>query len=157
MPELVRYHVRLGEVSRCTEALGELVEEAEVEVDMLIDRAIERADLRRGLAAPSGNGASENGELRVAILLAVDLREQLRPRLLDIVDHEVDDLESLLLLRRLARWLLHVARGGLRHGTPATTVEDVHAEDEAQNQGDHRAADSHPAPQHLSLIHISEP
>jgi hypothetical protein len=65
-------------------------------------------------------------------LLAVDLREQLRPRLLDIVDHEVDELESLLLLRRLARWLLHVARGGLRHGTPAATVEDVHAEDEAQ-------------------------
>src|SRR3954453_19678698 len=48
MAVLVRDHVRLGEPATFrAEARLELVEEPEVEVDRLVDRAIERTDLRR--------------------------------------------------------------------------------------------------------------
>src|SRR6185436_8724535 len=109
--------VRLREVSRRTEALGELVEEAEVGVDPLIDGAIDRADFSCGLATSRIHRTTKNGEPRILILLAVALRDQLRPRLLDVVEHEGDELDSLLLLRCAAHWLLHVAgRGLLRCG-----------------------------------------
>ena len=147
MAELVRDHVRLREIAGRAEALIELVEEAEVEVDLLIDWALEWADCRRSLAAPRAHGLAKNGELRVAILLTVHLGEQLRPRLLDIVEHEGDELNSFLLCRRATHRLLRIARSGLRwYRTSAAAIEDVHAEDEGQNERDHCAADPHPAP-----------
>ena len=47
MPVLVRDHVGLGERARRSRRSGrELVEEVEVDVDVLVGRAVERADLR---------------------------------------------------------------------------------------------------------------
>ena len=50
--ELVRRDVRLRELALRAELLLELVEEAELEVDLLVRRAVERADLGRRRAAP---------------------------------------------------------------------------------------------------------
>jgi hypothetical protein len=46
VPELVRENVGSGEISRCTESPLELVEKSEVEVDSLIQGAIEGAHHR---------------------------------------------------------------------------------------------------------------
>ena len=48
MAELVRDDVGLGEVTGCAEALTQLVEEPEVQIDVLITRTVERA-ARSGL------------------------------------------------------------------------------------------------------------
>ena len=48
MAELVRDDVRLREVARRPEALGQLVEESEIEVDLVIAR-----DSRRGRSRPA--------------------------------------------------------------------------------------------------------
>src|SRR4030095_6991475 len=72
MPELVRDHIRLREVSWRTEASRKLVEEAEVEVDPFVNGAIEGAALRRGLATPRVHRIAEDRELRVAVLLPID-------------------------------------------------------------------------------------
>src|SRR3954471_24604494 len=51
MAELVSDHVRLGEVARRAEAPRQLVEEAQIEVDLVIGRAVERAGRALGAAA----------------------------------------------------------------------------------------------------------
>ena len=49
--ELVRDDVGLREVTRGAEAVAELLEEAEVEIDLLVAGAVERPDGGVGLAA----------------------------------------------------------------------------------------------------------
>ncbi len=61
---LVRDHVRLGEVAGRLEALGELAEEAEVEVDLAVERAVERPGAG-GAGAAAGRRAS-GGTARAA-------------------------------------------------------------------------------------------
>ena len=51
MTDLVGDHVSLGEIARGPEFLLQLLKEAQVEVNLLIGRAVKRPDGRAGLAA----------------------------------------------------------------------------------------------------------
>ena len=57
MADLVRDHVGLGEVARCLEAVLQLPVEVEVDVDLVIERAIERPHRRLAGAARRLRGA----------------------------------------------------------------------------------------------------
>src|SRR3954447_7333895 len=61
--ELVRDHVGLGEVAGGLEASVELVEEAEVDVDPLIEWAVERPGLRAGRATAGVGLPTEEDQL----------------------------------------------------------------------------------------------
>ena len=115
VPELVRDDVRLCEVARCPEPARELVEEAQVEVDALVGRAVERADRRRSIATRGGDRIAEHRKASFAILVP-KAWEQLRPGLLDVVEHERHELHALFLLA-----VASVALGGLVNVALAVT------------------------------------
>ena len=63
VPELVGEHVRLREIARRAEPLLQLVEEAEIEVDPLVERTVERTHHRLGGAAPGISRVRNNTSL----------------------------------------------------------------------------------------------
>ena len=83
---LVGDHVRLREppAARAVSIL-ELLEEAQVKVDVPVPRAVERSHLRGGAAAAGLQGIREDDGLGRRVLLA-SVRERDRPVLLDAVD-----------------------------------------------------------------------
>src|SRR5215213_357495 len=90
---LVREHVRLGERSAARAEPGaEVVEEAEVDVHVLVDRAVERADIAARAAAARVRRAREEDGLRDLVL-----RERLRP----VALHAVDDADDPAVLSRV--------------------------------------------------------
>ena len=94
--DLVGDHVGLGEVAGRAEALAQLVEEAEVDVDLLVERAVEGAGRRARLAAARADAGGEEDE-------AWRRRMACRPwncsaqKACEVVEDEVDELD----LRRL--------------------------------------------------------
>src|SRR5437867_1064096 len=137
MAKLVGDHVCLREVSRRREALAQLVEERQVEIDLLVLRTVERAGCRLGVAARRSDRVSKQDQLRVAITAA----EGRVPCRLGILDNEGDELHLAVLRRRLldgpgdAR-LVRGGRGVIEEG------EEVPAEKQTQNQQNDRTADS---------------
>ena len=98
---LVREHVGLGEGAAArAEAVAQLVEEAEVDVDGLVGRAVERADVRGGDAAAGLRLAGEEARRRLAV--AVD-------RVAPVRLHRVDDGDDAAVLA-----LVGVAAGAAR-------------------------------------------
>jgi hypothetical protein len=68
MTVLVRDHVRLGERAALgAEAIVQLLVEAEIDVDELVDRAVERADIRRRIAATCVVEPGEEDRLRLRV------------------------------------------------------------------------------------------
>ena len=67
--DLVGDDVGLGEVARGAEARAQLVEEAEVDVDLLVARTVERAHRRLGEAAGRIDRAREQHQGRLAVVL----------------------------------------------------------------------------------------
>jgi hypothetical protein len=101
MPDLVGDDVRLREVARRAETAPQLVIEAEVDVDLLVQRTVKRPHRRLADAARRRRRAAKHHDGR----LAIPVPEQLPPRVLGVVDNEVDELKEALLLRRLVgRW-----------------------------------------------------
>ena len=99
---LVRDHVRLGERRLAgAEARLELVEEAEVDVDELVARAVEGADLGGGRPAGRLHLVGEEDGVDVRVLLAAALEDAV-PELLRAVD-DADDEAVLALVRVGAR------------------------------------------------------
>ena len=95
MAELVGEHVGLGEVARRAESRAQLAEEAEVEVDGLIGRAVERAGGgRRHATATRVDRAVEEDELRILVSLPA-CGELLPPVLLHVVEDGADELLQL--------------------------------------------------------------
>src|SRR4051812_47322080 len=94
MAVLVCEDVRLSERAvAAAELRAELVEEAEVDVDLLVRRAVERADVGRRLAAARVRRAGEEDRLRDRVAL-----DGLAPVRLDRVD-VADDSAVLLRVR----------------------------------------------------------
>ncbi len=143
VPELVRQHVRLREVPWSAESILQLVEEAEIEVHLLIRRAVERP--RGGLreAARRLDGVPEQHRARLAITPAEDLA----PRLLGVGHHGVDELHHLRFFGRR----IHRARGvGIfrRWRCAAATAdqrEKIDAGRPAQDEEQQEPADSEPS------------
>jgi hypothetical protein len=82
---LVCEHVGLREVAAGAEPRLELIEEIEVDVDELVGRAVERADLRARKAAAGVDLTREEDGVCVRVLLAAPGKDAV-PELLDAVD-----------------------------------------------------------------------
>ena len=94
MADLVRDHVRRGEVARRAEAPRELLEEREVEVHLVVGRAVERARSATDAGAAPGLRAAREGDDRRARVLPVGRGEELRPRVLRVLGDELRELED---------------------------------------------------------------
>jgi hypothetical protein len=87
MADLMRDHVSLGGVARCVEAVFQLLVEGEVDIDLLILWAVERAHLRHADAAGRADAACEQHELRITVPLPV-LWQQIAPDVLGFGKHD---------------------------------------------------------------------
>ena len=96
MADLMRNHVGLGGVAWCVEAVFQLLVEGEVDIDLLILGAIERAHLRHADAAGRAHAAGKQHELRIAVSRSV-LRKQLAPDVLGFGEHHRDELLEVVL------------------------------------------------------------
>ena len=91
--DLVREHVGLREVAGCAEARAQIAVEREIDVHLLVGGAVERPHLALAGSARGMGRVAEQHEARVAIA-----GQQLRPGVLQVVEHERDELDQLLLL-----------------------------------------------------------
>src|SRR5450830_598536 len=111
MPELVGDDVGLGELARGAKSRAQLVEEPEIEIDLPVGGAVKRTHRGLGEPAARARAVAEENERR-ALVGSAELREFRFPGLLDLVDHEGDELHALPVF------------GRLRDGR--TRVRDVH-------------------------------
>ena len=96
--KLVGEHVRLRKIAAGSEALLQLVEESEVEIDPFIDRAVEWPHHRLSGAAAGIRRVPEQHQFR-RMKGRPGSGEDFRPRVLDIVQHEGNELNLGLLGR----------------------------------------------------------
>ncbi len=113
--DLMRDDVRAGEVAGRSEALRELVEERKVEIDLAVVRAVERPLRRRPAAAGRLRQAGVEDELRELVGLS-RLREDLRPGVLGVGEHDGDELLSRIVGRGCARRARRRGSAGLGGG-----------------------------------------
>ncbi len=150
-------HVGLRERRRPDSEAGlELVEEAEVDVDELVARAVERADLRARQAAAGLHPVGEEDRVHERVAPAAPLEDAV-PELLHAVDHGDDPavlppiriLAGTARLRDLARRValadgLVVERGKLAQAPAAGEERDQQVDDDA-GKAEAAAADREPA------------
>src|SRR4051812_42784687 len=67
MADLVSQHVCLREVARSAEASIEFIEEREVDINLLIGRAVKRPGFGASSSAPRLHGLTEKHEFRIRI------------------------------------------------------------------------------------------
>ena len=112
--DLVCDDVGLREVAGRPESRAELAEEAQIEVHGAVGRAVEGADVgRRRPAAAGRDRIVEEDELGVVVLVVTGC-ELARPEPLDVVQHEGDEVDELL---------VGVGDGAGRAGRDADVVE----------------------------------
>src|SRR5690348_8847839 len=139
MPQLMRDHIALCEVARRTELVAQLVEEAEIEIDLLVHGTIEGTHRRLAGAAAGGRVVAEEYQLGVRVLRAV-LRKDLRPRLLHVVQHTRHDQHFRLLGGRVGGAQRAVGGCHGARGRGARVVEHVRAEEQVENERHHTSA-----------------
>src|SRR5581483_1038772 len=139
VPVLVRDHVRLGErAALCAEAIVQLLVEAEVDVDVLVRRTVERPDVRRRGAAARRGGAGEEDRPRDLVALAVRA-EPLLPVGLDAV--HVGEHAAVLPLVEVGVRAVEL-RAGARAGAGGHAVEAAErAAPAAAEHGDEQVDD----------------
>ena len=69
--DFMRQHIGLGEIARRPELLPQLVVEAQIDINLLVVRAIERPGARVGHAAGRIDLAGEQHDLGLGIILAL--------------------------------------------------------------------------------------
>ena len=87
MADLMRDDIGLGHVARRVEAVLQLLVEVEVDIDLLVVRAVERAHLRQPSAAGRAHAAGEQHQLGIAIALAV-ARQDIPPDILGVAEND---------------------------------------------------------------------
>ena len=98
MPDLVCHHVCAREVTGRAKAIGQVLEEGEVEIHLPIARAIERAHRRLAEAARRLRRVTEQYEHR-RFVTRTPLAEDLRPHVLGALEHDRDELRLLVVGR----------------------------------------------------------
>src|SRR4029077_11422901 len=98
MADLVGEDVGLREVAGRLKALLKLVEEAQVDIDLLVQGAVERPGRGAGEPAAGLNLAAEDDHLRPLVGPARGL-ELLRPEILGVALDELDELVFLVVVR----------------------------------------------------------
>src|SRR5512139_3221959 len=142
---LVRDDVGLREVARRTELAVQRVEEAEVDVDLLVARAIERAHRRLAHAAGAARGATEQHQLGLAVGGTTHLHQG-TPHVFRVGEHGGDERGLRVARRRrggrrLGRW-----RGEVAAAQDAEQRKRVDAEDPSRHQRHHDGAQADAAP-----------
>ncbi len=94
---LVGDHIGLGEITRGTVAGLEVVEEGEVEVHLLVGRAVERPDGRTGHTAGGIHPVAEQYQGRLPVLGA-HLPENGVPGIFRVGENDRDEICQLLFL-----------------------------------------------------------
>ena len=110
--DLVGEDVGLGEVALHLEAVLQLVIEAEIDVNFLVVRTIERPHRCHAGAAGGANRAGKQHELRVAVFLAV-LAEDVVPDVLGVGEHHADELPEVVFAGALGMLERRPLRAGL--------------------------------------------
>src|SRR5688572_13161047 len=95
VPDLVREHVRLGEVAWCPELFGQHLEELQVEVDAAVEQAVVGTGLGVGRSAWRPRRADEDDDLRRNVRRPCTL-ELPRPIALDVAHDEPQKLLEVL-------------------------------------------------------------
>ncbi len=146
--DLMGDHVGLGEIAGGGEAPGHVVEELQVEIDLLVAGAVERADRRAGETAGRVHPAAKQHQGRIAVLRAA-LLEQRAPSVLGVAEHGADEFHlwivaggSLALLRHRRTALTGQLAENLQRVLPGEQAEHHHDGDAAQPQP---TAEAHPA------------
>ena len=136
MADLVRDHVGLREVTGRAKAITQRAEEVEVEIDLLVLRAIERSRRRAGHPARGLHRRVEQDELRLTIL-SPHVAEQRAPGVLGVGEHGRDEVAHLVASAR---------RGGRsrrrrhRRRRPVAALEN-HARVEPEEEREHEQHD----------------
>ena len=94
--ELVRDHVGLREIARGTKARGEILEEAEIEIDLVVRRTVERSGRTFSGATPRLRCVTEQHHLRHLVATA----QELLPGGLRVARDSVDHVGHPLFVRR---------------------------------------------------------
>ena len=123
----VGQHVRLRELAGRSEPVGEHVVEAEVDVDLVVGGAVERADAGVGLAAAGVDGLPEDHRVGGPVDLLEARGKRVLPVILDRVDVERVAALQLLQLVRRAALLLDVAVVGGAGVTVTAELADPEA------------------------------
>src|SRR4029079_5264330 len=100
MADLVRDHIGLGEIARRMETVLQLLVEGQVDIDLLVVRAIKRSHRRDTGAASGADAAAIEPERRVAVALAILLEESV-PDVFGVGQHDRHELLQVVLARGL--------------------------------------------------------
>jgi hypothetical protein len=152
MTDFVGDDVGLGKVTRGAQLISEIAIEAEIDVDFLIGRAIERAGLGTGEATTGLDFAREEHKARLPVALAV-APEELIPDVLGISEDGFDELGEFVIRSSGARSLLlnlalgripHLLEKRLRVSTEKDDEQDDDKGAEAASDGEWFAAHASP-------------
>src|SRR5262249_38845199 len=99
MADLVGNHVGLGEIAGRMKAVLQLPVEVEVDIDLVIEGAIERSHRRPTDAARRLHFASEQHQRRLLVALSSGLEDAI-PDILSIGQHAAHEARHLIVLRR---------------------------------------------------------
>lgn len=102
LAHLVGDDVGLGEIARCLETMAQLIVEAQVDVDLLIRRAVEGPHGRLGHATGGTHRVSKQYQPRLLVGKSFLLEEGC-PGFFDIRQNNGNELHLFLLLRRLMK------------------------------------------------------
>src|SRR5581483_6536065 len=102
MADLMGQHVSLCEIAGGAEPVFQFLKEAEIDINALVGRAIERACGRLGKAAARLHSVAEEHEAGVLILHSFT-SQQLAPGALGIIEHKRHELHLRLFIRVIYR------------------------------------------------------
>ena len=111
VPDLVRNHIGLGKVARCAQTGFQGVVEAQIDVDLLVRRAIKRPHGGLALATGRGCGAAKQHQRGIAVG-GTAFGENVTPYIFGVGQQRFDELLLGVIRRRiLRRRLLHLPLG----------------------------------------------
>ena len=140
--DFVRDHISLGEVAGRAEAAFEFVVEGEVDVHLLVERAIEGAGGGAGHTAGAADLTLEEHERGRGIAAAEVGRKKLAPDVFIVGEHHPHELREFV-VERLAGGLLRCRCSDLgRH------LGDLHRIDSEEHQRDHEDQREQTSPHH---------
>src|ERR1700735_157243 len=141
MAQLVRDYVGLREFSRSAEAIFQLVEEGQVEINLFIARAVKRPGGSLGEATRGIDVVPEENHFCVAVL-----RKDLRPGILRIVENERNELHFFLFggIARRVGWTGNGPRASIANSraTVQERRDQVALKDKTENEQNEQPANS---------------
>ena len=155
--DLVGDHIGLGELARRAEPVGKLAEEAEVDVDPVVARAIERPH-RRLAAAAGGLGGAVVGHEDGGLILEAPALELPPPDVLGRAEDLGREMHQRIVRSRLGRALeaavrtLRRRRGGLLAAEQLGGIDPEHQGDEQADDAQPPAANHHRAAESAAAI-----